>query len=322
AFTERGVQLGNRIAAEFGECMTLTRCAPEGLSDWTRERFFDADALLFIGASGIAVRAIAPHIESKLTDPAVVVMDECGEYCIPLLSGHVGGANDLAIRLAKMVGARPVITTATDVNHLFAIDCWAVKQGLRIVNAEAIKHVSGKLLKGESVTIKSLFPILGTIPVGVALDDQNYDVLITYKTRGRPDALRLIAPVITLGIGCKKSVSVDAIEEAFAAMLGKSGCHPDAVRRVCSITLKNNEAGILEFCRRRKLPFTTFTAEQLMAVEGSFAASAFVKSVTGADNVCERSAVLGSDGGVLLTGKNAGNGVTMAMAIKQPVYQF
>ena len=94
----------------------------------TAAQFAQSDALVFVGAVGIAVRAIAPHCRSKATDPAVVVLDECGRFAIPLLSGHLGGANDLARRLAKACGAVPVITTATDANGVFAVDEWAKHQ--------------------------------------------------------------------------------------------------------------------------------------------------------------------------------------------------
>ena len=112
-------------------------------------QFAQADALIFVGAVGIAVRAIAPHCKSKATDPAVVVLDECGRFAVPLLSGHLGGANALARALAEACGAIPVITTATDANGVFAVDEWAKAQGCAVLEPERIKLVSGALLAGQ-----------------------------------------------------------------------------------------------------------------------------------------------------------------------------
>jgi cobalt-precorrin 5A hydrolase len=318
AFSEKGYALGERLADHFaqsGDTADLTRCGEGGLAGWT-EAHFAQDALVFIGACGIAVRAVAPFLASKTSDPAVVVIDELAGFAVSLLSGHIGGANELTVRLARALGAQPVVTTATDVNGVFAVDAWAAKQGLNIANPERIKQASARLLAGETVAIKCAFPVKGRLPEGVRLCDKGGDVLITHRTRGREDALRLVPPIVTLGIGCRKGVSAQTIEGAFALMLKKSSCHPLAIARVCSIDLKAQEAGILEFCRAHALPYTTFSAQALMAVHGIYTASAFVKQVTGVDNVCERSAVLGSgEGGRLLTGKDAGNGVTMALAI-------
>ena len=129
------------------------------LSLWTENQFSFQEALIFIGATGICVRAIAPYLKSKAEDPAVVVMDEDGRYAISLLSGHLGGANDLTLALSDLTGAQPVITTATDVNKRFAVDNWAKEQSLKIANLKGIKGVSSALLKGETVNIYSEFPI-------------------------------------------------------------------------------------------------------------------------------------------------------------------
>ncbi len=325
AFSEKGYTLGERLVSYFeqnGNTAELTRCAQGGLKEWTKASF-NNDALIFIGSCGIAVRAIAPLLKGKTSDPAVVVIDELATYVISLLSGHIGGANELTVGIARFLGAMPVITTATDVNGVFAIDTWAVKHGLKIANPERIKWVSARLLAGETVSIQSSLPVSGDLPSGIALCAKGGDVLITHRTRGREDALRLVPPVVTLGIGSHKGITLEAIEHAFKLMLKKSSCHPLAIVRVCSIDMKAQEPGILEFCRAHGLPYQTFSARELMAVPGVYNSSAFVKQVTGVDNVCERSAVLGSGaGGRLLAGKNAGNGVTMALAISPYMISF
>ncbi len=326
AFSERGINLGERIQSYFTEkeqAASLTRCLDGGLEGWTAEHFRQDSALVFIGSCGIAVRAVSNHIVSKMSDPAVVVIDELATYSVALLSGHIGGANDLASELASLTGAIPVITTATDRNGVFAVDVWAKRRSLSIDNPERIKSVSVRMLAGEEVGIKSLFPVKGKLPEGLTLSDGAYHVLITYKTNGKSDALRLVPRVITLGIGCRKDTDVSTIESAYALMLAKASCHPAAVARVCSIDMKENEPGILKFCARHHLSYETFSTEELQKVPGTFTSSAFVQSVAGVSNVCERSAVLGSGtGGKLLSGKNAGFGVTMALAITPYTVQF
>ena len=123
------------------------------LTEWTGEQMKKRRSLLFIGACGIAVRAIAPFLTDKLNDVPVLVMDEQGRFVIPVLAGHVGGANELAVSLAERMGSTPVITTATDLNHCFAVDLFARRNALHIVNKDGIAKVSSRILAGEEVTM-------------------------------------------------------------------------------------------------------------------------------------------------------------------------
>ena len=151
-FSPSGATLGQRILAVedvFAADWELTQCFGadhESLSDWTKRVFQPGNNLIFIGAAGIAVRAIAPYVREKQSDPAVVVMDEKANWCIPILSGHLGGANLLANKLAKMTGAQAAITTATDVRGVWAVDSWAKQEGLTVVNPSGIKEISAGLL--------------------------------------------------------------------------------------------------------------------------------------------------------------------------------
>ena len=123
------------------------------LPDFLEEAFAQQFPVIFIGALGIAVRAIAPLIRHKTVDSPVLVLDEAGQFVIPVLSGHLGGANELAQQIAESLHSAAVVTTATDVNGLFAVDVFARKNGLRVCNPEAIRHVSGKLLQGEIIVM-------------------------------------------------------------------------------------------------------------------------------------------------------------------------
>ena len=140
-FTDRGQALAEQLSQTLGG--QVSRFTPGfSMEDWTAEGFRNREDLVFIGAVGIAVRAIAPHVRSKVTDPAVVAVDESGTFAVPVLSGHLGGANDLARRIATVCGAVPVVTTATDVNQRFSIDEWAARRGLSIESMDAAKRFS------------------------------------------------------------------------------------------------------------------------------------------------------------------------------------
>ena len=289
SFTDRGQELAETLAQELGG----QAIRGMSLDQWTRENFRTGNALIFVGAAGIAVRTIAPYIQSKTTDPAVVVVDERRQFAVPILSGHLGGANDLARKIAALCGTQPVITTATDVNGVFAVDEWARRQNCALQNPEQIKTISRTLLAGGRVEISTCWPIAGAPPKGVALN--------------------LVPRIVTLGVGCKRGTSVEALETVFSALLKRERISEKAVCRVCSIDLKKDEPGLLAFCETHGLPFETYSAAELAAVEGDFPSSDFVREVTGVDNVCQRAAVLGSDGRLIGT-RYAANGVTMALA--------
>ena len=313
AFTERGMALAKKLAAALDGA--AVRCPEEtSLSDWTRSCFADSDGLVFVGAAGIAVRAVAPFIQSKDCDPAVVAVDECGRYAVPLLSGHLGGANDLARRIASICGAEAVITTATDRSGVFPVDEWARVQGCAIPRPERIKGVSSRLLAGETVTVRSDWSIAGEPPAGVELVTGGA-ADVTVSCRAEEGTGLCVTPrILTLGVGCRRGVSEDRIEAAFTDFMKRHGYHEAAVVRVCSIDRKADEPGLMAFCEKRRLPFETFSAEALAEAEGDFTASEYVREITGVDNVCERSAVLGSAGGRLVCRKEAADGVTLALA--------
>ena len=143
---------------KYGKEAGIPAIAPS-LPAWTERMFQKMDAILFIGACGIAVRSIAPYVKSKKTDPAVLCMDEQGKFVISLLSGHIGGANELTEEVAAVTGAVPVITTATDVNHKFAVDVFAVKNHCEICEMELAKETAALLVDGKTVGFCSRFPV-------------------------------------------------------------------------------------------------------------------------------------------------------------------
>jgi len=313
AFTEKGLALVEQLAERYPG--SVARCGKGGVSlaDWTAQQFAQSDALIFVGAVGIAVRAIAPHCKSKASDPAVVVLDECGHFAVPILSGHLGGANDLARALAAVCGAVPVITTATDANGVFAVDEWAKHQNCTVLEPERIKLVSGKLLAGQPAAFASDWPIAGQVPAGVMASSGSPDFSLTLNPEG--SALHLVPRIGVLGVGCRRGTSAQALEEAFSAFCARHHLTPQCITTAASIDLKQNEEGLLTFCKKHGWPVEFFSAEQLRQAPGSFTPSAFVQSITGVDNVCERAAVLAS-GGTIFLPKQAGGGVTFSLALR------
>lgn len=318
---QKGVQILENVKI-FPEPVT------ESVKEWTGKRFSDSDAIIFVGACGIAVRSIAPFLKSKKTDPAVVVVDEMGTYVISLLSGHLGGANELTEKIAKITQGEAVITTATDLNQKFAVDVFAKKNECQISDMKLAKDISAALLADEEVGFETDFLYNGEIPRELSYSnvwngEPEIGIFVTIHDRERiyKHTLYLIPRIVTVGVGCKKGTSKETVEKVIRRACEEISVFPAAVAQVASIDLKKEEEGILEYCKERNLPFLTYTAEELKKAEGTFTASGFVEEVTGVDNVCERAAVLGSstDGkaGRLIGEKYAQDGVTAALAVKE-----
>ena len=267
-----------------------------------------------MGAVGIAVRAIAPYIQKKWKDPAVVAVDECAQFAVPLLSGHLGGANRLARAVSEVCGAQAVITTATDVNGVFAVDEWARCQGLSVIDPQHIKLISGKLLAGGSVKVYSPSPIEGECPTGVEVAE-SLPADVAVSVRQEKAVLSLAPKTVVLGVGCRKATPQSTIESVLERFLQENRLYLESICAVASIDLKKEEPGLIAFCRSHGWEFQTCTAQELRQVAGEFTPSAFVSQITGVDNVCERSAVFVSGGGLLIK-KFAADGVTMAAAEK------
>lgn len=160
-----------------------------------------------MGATGIAVRSIAPHLRHKSTDRRWSWWTEGGQFVIPILSGHLGGANDLAREIAALTGAVPVITTATDVNGVFAVDQWARRQGLMVCNPEKILSVSSRLLAGETVGFFSAWPIAGEVPAGLCPVSQEEAQVVLDLHRPVGDALWLCPKGVRVGMGLPERYS-------------------------------------------------------------------------------------------------------------------
>ena len=332
AYSRQGCRTARRVAAHFAEhtvkAYTMERFGETGFlpirppaKAFYGPIFADVDAMVFVGSTGIAVREIAPHVRDKATDPAVVSMDELGKFVVPLLSGHIGGANDLALELANALGATPVITTATDIHKKFSVDAWAARKGYVISNLSLAKAVSAAILEGD-IPLQSEYPIVGELPGGVTLGGSGDVGISIGVSQEEPfeKTLRLIPPVLHLGLGCRRGTTKEAIREAVEAVLKKYSLDRRAIKCAASIDLKQAEQGLLDFCSEWNLPVRFYTSEELRSVPGDFTSSAFVQNMTGVDNVCERAALIGAE--KLIVKKTAGNGVTVALAEEHWEVQF
>lgn len=293
------------------------------------------DAIIFVGATGIAVRAIAPFICGKAVDPAVLVIDEAGRYVISLLSGHLGGANALARTAASLIEAEPIITTATDAESAFAVDTFAKENDFLLTDLRKAKEVSAKVLRGAKLRIYSDIPLERLVQrparheaeLVSAQDIDRADIVISYRTHilkpaeksSQAIGLRLIAKRVHVGLGARKGVTQAEVAAAVATCLEDAGIDPRAVVALASIDLKKQEAGILAYSYESGVPFVTYTAEELRTVEGAFAGSSFVQSVTGVANVCERAAAYAagrSGHAEVLVHKTIHGNVTTAVAVE------
>lgn len=350
-FSERGRELAARIAelslsvsygfwqSRYGGHPAVSKIqirerGNRSLPDFLEEAFAQQFPVIFIGALGIAVRAIAPLIRHKTVDSPVLVLDEAGQFVIPVLSGHLGGANELAQQIAESLHSAAVVTTATDVNGLFAVDVFARKNGLRVCNPEAIRHVSGKLLQGEIIVmavdpacmspeeVAKLQP-----PKEVRLISWNeaqaghaVDVWITKKEPREYRKTLILAPKTTvLGMGCKKNKSYNEIKQMIKILVDSRKIDLNDIYALASVDVKEKESGLWELAQHLRVPFVVFSAGELKKVPGDFTVSAFVAQTVGVDNVCERAAVAAADGGSLLIHKQAMDGVTIAVAKREKI---
>lgn len=298
------------------------------LEDWAGQAFAQAEALVFCCAAGIAVRAIAPYVHSKKTDPAVVVLDEGARWAISLLSGHLGGANDLARRLGDLCGAQPVITTATDLNGLFAVDVFAKKNHLYIERMDLAKEVSAALLAKERVGFFSELPVAEALPQGLLAgpfapgEAPPLGIVVGTGAQAPFERCLYLRPrPYVAGLGCRKGQSFEALRDFLRQQLEDLGLEAWQLRALASIDIKKEEPGLVALAKELGLPFVTYSAQELNQVTGSVSASDFVRRTVGVDCVCERAA-LAAGGGRLLRPKRAWEGMTFALAVYEEELHF
>lgn len=350
SFTTTGSSLAQSIRQIVEECpsgeegsgkilvqLQESRTCSGSLKEWCRDAFLQSQTLIFVGAAGIAVRLIAESVKDKYRDPAVLVVDELGQFVIPILSGHVGGGNEFARFLAEKLGAVPVITTATDLYGKFAVDVFAVKNRLFLSERRLAKEISAAILEGEKIGFSCEKQVLGRMPEElIGLDEvsgTDLDGSIRYRIHvgvhkwehhGR--TIFLHPRALILGIGCKKGKSAEEIEAFVQENLWRNQLARESLLGAASVDIKKQEKGLFNFCSRWNLPFHTYSAQQLAEIPGTFTESVFVTETVGVGNVCERAAAAcamefsskkennAREHWKGLVPKTAGSGITLAVS--------
>ena len=342
AITGNGARLGTELQKRLGNATlhVLPRYLPLAgagalplsvpLRDELPRLWRDADGLVLIMATGIVVRLVAPLLEGKDRDPAVVVIDDAGKFAISLLSGHLGGANELAGRCAFITGAREVITTATDANNLPSFDLLAKEQGWAIDDLSRVKVLNSLLLDGEAIAV-----VDGTGQVRPWFRGRGrlsfHDTFVAGLRSGAKGVLfvtnSLIPPQLqmenllvlrpknlALGIGCNSGTGVEEIEALIHEQMRLLALAPQSVGCIASAEAKRGEPGLMACAERLRVPLRFFSSEELNRVETPSPPSAHALKAIGAAGVAEPAALLASRGGRLLLNKVKSGNVTLAIA--------
>ena len=336
ALSAQGLALAERLAASLAaDIYAPERLAQGGaipfasLPNLVAKTFTRYPRHVFIGATGIAVRAIAPLLRGKTKDPAVAVLDMAARFAVSLVSGHTGGANALARELARLSGATAVITTGTDVLGLPGVDELAAEQGMAVVNARAIKAVSAALLEGRAVQLYD--------PEGRLLGGAAYELLVpTAPEAWEPDApgvwchwrcggahpqtFRAYPRCLCLGLGCRKNVAKEEILAHVAQVFAQQGLAPESVAVVGTATIKREDSGLCAAAAALG-PEVVFFEPGALAAIGEATQSETVRRRTGTGSVCEAAALLLSGAGELLMPKAKTSRVTCAVAIRTKTAQ-
>ncbi|HSO19575.1 MAG TPA: cobalamin biosynthesis protein, partial [Desulfosarcina sp.] len=278
---------------------------------------------VFIMAAGIVVRVVAGHLTHKTTDPAVVVCDEAGRFAVSLVSGHVGGANALARQVARIAGGQAVITTATDVNKVPAIDLIAVENGLSIENPDAIKTVNMALLTGDPIAVHDPYgELAGRLPE-TQLRQVGPDAVPRFGTGVYVDHMRLDLPpqVLVLrpgslvaGMGCNRGTGIAEMRDLLAATFARHNLAPASLRALATVDLKADEKGLLALAESLNIPVVAFSRDQLKSITQVPTPSKVVEKHIGVHSVCEAAALLATHRGRLIVPKRKTANATLAVA--------
>lgn len=342
AITANGARLARRLRDGLGGELHVSRryvtlagagarlFDPGDLRELLATLWRENDALVCVMASGIVVRMIAPLVSSKESDPAVVVMDEAGSFAISLLSGHLGGANELAERCASLSGGRAVITTATDVNNLPSFDTLAKELGLVIDDLSVVKTLNRLLLDDGRIAVvdhggelrrrldgRPNVSFCGTFSQAMASGSDGY-LFVTNRhlpTETLPANLLILRPRnLVLGIGCNRNTPLEEIDEFVREQLQRIFLSGKSVRRIASANAKRDEAGLLEFARRLGAEIVFYASDELNRVAVPSRPSPHAQAAIGANGVAEPAALLAAGGGRLLLPKVKSANVTLAVA--------
>lgn len=291
----------------------------KNVMDTVKETFSNYDCIIGIMASGIMIRAIAPYVNSKLSDPAVILIDDNGNFVISLLSGHFGGANDLTVKLADIINSTPVITTSTDVNNKIGIDSIAKRFYFELFNPKNIKHINKALVNNIKVDLflpskfsyilsdevnnsynVSICESLGFIKASV----DNYEVILKPKK-------------LVMGIGARRDIETSKVENAISQACLILEVPQSRIDLFATADVKANEKGILDNVHRLNKPLKIISMDTIKSYQNDECSkSDFVMKQFGVRGVCEPSSLIANDENAhLIFKKTAYDGVTIAVSI-------
>ena len=350
--TKSGAQLGTALKKKIPAAhlfvprklgMKGVRIKPytQPLHDLLGELVHNYSGLICIMATGIVVRTITPFLTHKSVDPAVVVLDEKGRFAISLVSGHLGGANELAEQVASLTGGKPVITTATDVHSMPAIDLLAKQLDCSSLNFKMLKGCNYALLHGEKVgiypdTVKPYLPAEGKPKIRfyktitrLRASDSAYKIIISNKQvtvdttnkKAQGNIILLTPRNLVVGIGCNRSTSRAEIEDTVKKVLGSAQLSFLAIKKIATVSLKSNEKGLLAFARKHNFDIEFHTPQQLNKVICPTPPSKNVLNAVWSKGVCEPAALLSAGVKTLLCTKKKTPNVTVAVA-EIPIERF
>lgn len=314
--TEKGVAKAFKIKEKidcdiytFGKFMTekngmKTILIDGKLKDFLGSIFDKYNTFLFITATGIAIRTIAPYIKSKDKDPAILSMDEQGNFIIPLLSGHLGKANERANFLGKITGAFPIITTASDVSGKIAVDTLAMKINGELDSLENAKKVTSLIVAGKNVSIK--------VPKNIS--DENPSGVIIVSNRENIETTQIIPKNIIIGIGCKKNKESKLIINAIKDTLQKLNLSKKSIRFFATGDIKEKEVGIIEASLYFDRELKIVSRDDIKKIQDDFETSEFVKKITGVGAISAPAAKIASGrNGKFLAKKLKYDGITISI---------
>ena len=314
AITGGGRELAVKLCGLLDEATLLEQQPGEKIAESIAANWHHFDGFICIMATGIVVRAIAPLLEDKRTDPCVVVLDEKGRHAISLLAGHIGGGNALAEKVAGLLGGTPVITTASDTLGLVALDIWVKGQGLYIPSRENLTTLSTLLVNRRQLFLYADVQV-SSLPNGITqVDDPGKaDFIVSHFTGMAQTCPKFRPRNLVVGIGCNRGTPAHEFEDALNELFHELHLSRESIRNLASIDKKNDEAGLLQFAQdngRQIDFFDNNTINKLNNIEISFAALQAV----GAIGVAEPSALLSAQSNQLLSRKKKWKNVTMAVA--------
>lgn len=289
------------------ECMIFSDIFEAAKLAWD-----NSEGIIFISSCGIAVRAVSPLVKSKTADPCIIAVDFQGRFAVSLLSGHLGGGNALCRSVSEIIGAVPVITTASDLCGKFSPDVFAKANDLVITDMRLSKIIAARSINGEKIGMVCRYPY-AHMNEDIFDNSAEYGICIGPDINDKPfeNTLNLLPKNIIVGIGCKKNTADDILEKHILNVTREKNISAERISCLASIDIKNDEKAVKNFCGKYNIPFKTFSADELAAVNGDFESSDFVMKITGVDNVCQRS--VKACGGENISGKYTGNGVACAV---------